>query len=73
MNKTIFYEISDNFPKMTNTEIRNTLALFNFKGDDVFKEISLLSGGEKGRVVLTEILLKQAKMCIRDRVKLHDQ
>ena len=64
MDKTIFNEISDNFPKMTNTEIRNSLALFNFKGDDVFKEISLLSGGEKGRVVLTEILLKQANLLI---------
>ena len=71
MNKTIFNEISDNFPKMTNTEIRNTLALFNFKGDDVFKEISLLSGGEKGRVVLTEILLKQANFLILDEPTNH--
>lgn len=71
MNKTIFNEISDNFPKMTNTEIRNSLALFNFKGDDVFKEISLLSGGEKGRVVLTEILLKQANLLILDEPTNH--
>lgn len=71
LNKTIFNEISDNFPKMTNTEIRNTLALFNFKGDDVFKEISLLSGGEKGRVVLTEILLKQANFLILDEPTNH--
>lgn len=56
---------------MTNTEIRNTLALFNFKGDDVFKEISLLSGGEKGRVVLTEILLKQANFLILDEPTNH--
>lgn len=71
MNKTIFNEIGDNFPKMTNTEIRNSLALFNFKGDDVFKEISLLSGGEKGRVVLTEILLKQANFLILDEPTNH--
>ncbi len=71
MDKTIFNEISDNFPKMTNTEIRNSLALFNFKGEDVFKEISLLSGGEKGRVVLTEILLKQANFLILDEPTNH--
>lgn len=71
MDKTIFNEISDNFPKMTNTEICNSLALFNFKGDDVFKEISLLSGGEKGRVVLTEILLKQANLLILDEPTNH--
>lgn len=71
MDKTIFNEISDDFPKMTNTEIRNSLALFNFKGDDVFKEISLLSGGEKGRVVLTEILLKQANLLILDEPTNH--
>lgn len=71
MNKTIFNEISDNFPKMTNTEIRNTLALFNFKGEDVFKEIALLSGGEKGRVVLTEILLKKANLLILDEPTNH--
>lgn len=71
MNKTIFDEISDNFPKMTNTEIRNTLALFNFKGEDVFKEIALLSGGEKGRVVLTEILLKKANFLILDEPTNH--
>lgn len=71
MNKTIFDEISDNYPKMTNTEIRNSLALFNFKSEDVFKEISLLSGGEKGRVVLTEILLKQANFLILDEPTNH--
>lgn len=71
MHNTIFNEISDNFPKMTNTEIRNSLALFNFKGDDVFKEISLLSGGEKGRVVLTGILLKQANLLILDEPTNH--
>lgn len=71
LNKTIFDEISDNFPNMTNTEIRNSLALFNFKGEDVFKEISLLSGGEKSRVVLTSILLKQANFLILDEPTNH--
>ena len=49
MEKTIFEEISDDYPKLTNTEIRNLLAAFLFTGDDVFKQISSLSGGERGR------------------------
>ena len=57
-NKTIFDEISDCYPRMTNQEIRSTLAMFNFRGDDVFKDIAMLSGGERGRVVLTEVLPK---------------
>lgn len=69
--KTIFKEISDTFPRMTNNEIRSTLALFNFKGDDVFKDISILSGGERGRVVLTEVLLKQANFLILDEPTNH--
>lgn len=71
LNKTIFDEIGDTFPNLTNTEIRNSLALFNFKGEDVFKEISLLSGGEKSRVVLTTILLKQANFLILDEPTNH--
>ena len=54
MEKTIFEEISDDYPKLTNTEIRNLLAAFLFTGDDVFKPISALSGGERGRVSLAE-------------------
>ena len=69
--KTIFKEISDTFPRMTNNEIRSTLALFNFKGEDVFKDISILSGGERGRVVLTEVLLKQANLLILDEPTNH--
>ena len=65
-NKTIFDEISDCYPRMTNQEIRSTLAMFNFRGDDVFKDIAMLSGGERGRVVLTEVLLKQANFLILD-------
>lgn len=68
---TIFQEISDAYPKMTNTEIRSTLALFNFRNDDVFKEIGLLSGGEKGRVLLAKILLKQANFLILDEPTNH--
>ena len=49
--KTIFQEISDTYPTLTETEIRNMLAAFLFTGDDVFKEISALSGGERGRVL----------------------
>lgn len=69
--KTIFKEIGDTYPRMTNHEIRSTLALFNFKGDDVFKEIAVLSGGERGRVVLTEVLLKQANLLILDEPTNH--
>lgn len=68
---TIFQEIGDAYPKMTNTQIRSTLALFNFRNDDVFKEIGLLSGGEKGRVLLAKILLKQANFLILDEPTNH--
>lgn len=71
ISKTIFKEISDTFPRMTNHEIRSTLAMFNFKGDDVFKDIAILSGGERGRVVLTEVLLKQANLLILDEPTNH--
>lgn len=71
LNKTIFKEISDHYPKMNNTEIRSTLAMFNFRGEDVFKEISMLSGGEKGRVVLTDLLLRQANFLILDEPTNH--
>ena len=70
-NKTIFDEISDCYPRMTNQEIRSTLAMFNFRGDDVFKDIAMLSGGERGRVVLTEVLLKQANFLILDEPTNH--
>ena len=56
---------------MTNQEIRSTLAMFNFRGDDVFKDIAMLSGGERGRVVLTEVLLKQANFLILDEPTNH--
>ena len=69
--KTIFNEISDAFPKLTNLEIRNTLAAFVFTGDDVFKEISSLSGGEKGRVALAKIMLSNANFLILDEPTNH--
>lgn len=52
MDKTLFQEIQDTYPNMNNTQIRNTLAAFLFTGDDVFKLIRDLSGGERGRVSL---------------------
>jgi len=69
--KTIFDEISDAFPKLTNTEIRNVLAAFVFTGDDVFKKISSLSGGEKGRVSLAKIMLSNANFLILDEPTNH--
>ena len=68
---TIFNEISDAYPRLNNTEIRSVLALFNFKGDDVFKEMHVLSGGEKGRVVLAKLLLKKANFLILDEPTNH--
>ncbi len=70
-DKTIFNEISDSFPKLTNLEIRNTLASFVFTGDDVNKEIKSLSGGEKGRVALSKIMLSNANFLILDEPTNH--
>lgn len=69
--KTIFDEISDDFPKLTNTQIRSTLAAFQFTGDEVFKEISALSGGEKGRVSLAKLMLSEANFLILDEPTNH--
>ena len=63
-HKTIFQEISDTYPQMNNTEIRNACASFQFKGDDVFKTIDVLSGGERGRVVLMKLLLSRCNFLI---------
>ena len=70
-NKTIFEEISDDFPTLTNTEIRNMLAAFLFTGDDVFKPIHNLSGGEKGRVSLAKLMLSEANLLILDEPTNH--
>lgn len=70
-NKTIFEEISDDYPSLTNTQIRNTLAAFQFTADDVFKLIRDLSGGEKGRVSLAKLMLSEANFLILDEPTNH--
>lgn len=71
LDKTIFDEISDTYPNLKNEEIRNALAVFVFTGDDVFKKISTLSGGEKGRVALAKIMLSNANFLILDEPTNH--
>ena len=71
MEKTIFQEISDTYPTLTETEIRNMLAAFIFTGDDVFKLISSLSGGERGRVSLAKLMLSEANFLILDEPTNH--
>ena len=71
MEKTIFQEIQDDYPKLTNTEIRNLLAAFLFTGDDVFKLVSALSGGERGRVSLAKLMLSEANFLILDEPTNH--
>jgi len=69
--KTIFQEISDTYPQMNNTEIRSACASFQFKGEDVFKTIDVLSGGERGRVVLMKLLLSRCNFLILDEPTNH--
>lgn len=69
--KTLFDEISDDYPNLTNTEIRNLLAAFLFTGDDVFKRINDLSGGERGRVSLAKLMLGNANFLILDEPTNH--
>lgn len=71
MEKTLFEEISDDYPDLTNTEIRNTLAAFLFTGEDVFKKISSLSGGERGRVSLAKLMLSESNFLILDEPTNH--
>lgn len=71
MDKTIFDEISDDYPTLTNTQIRNTLAAFLFTGDDVYKLIGDLSGGERGRVSLAKLMLSEANFLILDEPTNH--
>ncbi len=71
MDKTIFDEISDDYPSLTGTEIRNMLAAFLFTGDDVFKLIGDLSGGERGRVSLAKLMLSEANFLILDEPTNH--
>lgn len=71
MEKTIFDEISDDYPSLTNTGIRNMLAAFLFTGDDVFKLIGDLSGGERGRVSLAKLMLSEANFLVLDEPTNH--
>ena len=70
-DKTLFEEISDEYPNLNNTQIRNTLAAFLFTGDDVFKKISTLSGGERGRVSLAKLMLSESNFLILDEPTNH--
>ncbi len=70
-DNTVFDEISDAYPYMNNTEIRNLLASFLFTGDEVFKQIRDLSGGEKGRVSLAKLMLSKANLLLLDEPTNH--
>ena len=69
--KTLFDEISDSYPYLDNTEIRSTLAAFLFTGEDVFKRIKDLSGGERGRVSLAKLMLSESNFLILDEPTNH--
>ena len=69
--KTVFDEVHDEYPDMTETEIRNALAVFLFRGEDVFKEIKKLSGGERARVELTKLMLRPVNFLIMDEPTNH--
>ena len=66
MEKTLMEEIADDYPKLTQTRIRNILAAFLFTEDDVFKRVSDLSGGERGRLSLAKLMLSEANFLILD-------
>ena len=70
-SNTVFEEISDTYPGMNNTEIRNILASFLFTGDEVFKVISSLSGGERGRLSLVKLMLSEANFLLLDEPTNH--
>lgn len=71
MDKTLFDELQDTYPNLNNTRIRNVLAAFLFTGDDVFKKIGDLSGGERGRVSLAKLMLSNANFLILDEPTNH--
>jgi ATP-binding cassette subfamily F protein 3 len=71
MDKTIFDEIQDEYPYLNNTKVRNVLAAFLFKGEDVYKRIGDLSGGEQGRVSLAKLMLSNANFLILDEPTNH--
>lgn len=69
--KTVIDEIWDSYPKMTQTDIRNALAVFLFKGDDVFKSVAALSGGERARVLLLRLMLSRDNFLLLDEPTNH--
>lgn len=69
--KTVINELWDHFPDLTETQIRNTLALFLFVGDDVYKEIKFLSGGEKSRLMLAKLMLAKNNLLLLDEPTNH--
>jgi len=71
MNKTIIDELWDEFPELTQTDVRNALATFLFRGEEVFKEIEKLSGGERARVELSKLMLKKHNLLILDEPTNH--
>lgn len=71
MDKTVIDEVWDEYPNMTQTEIRNALAVFLFRGEDVFKEIHKLSGGERARVELVKLMLRSVNLLIMDEPTNH--
>ena len=71
MEKTLFNEIQDTYPDMNNTRVRNVLAAFLFTGDDVYKKVGDLSGGERGRVSLAKLMLSDANFLILDEPTNH--
>lgn len=71
MDKSIFDEIHDAYPDMNNTKVRNILAAFLFKGDDIYKKIGDLSGGERGRVSLAKLMLSEANFLVLDEPTNH--
>ena len=70
-DKTVFDEVHDAYPSMTNTEVRNALGRFLFRGDDVFKRLDALSGGEKARVHLLKLMLAQPNLLLLDEPTNH--
>ncbi len=71
LNKTALEEVQDNFPNLTNTEARSALASFLFKGDEVFKPLSNMSGGERARVSLLKLMLKKSNFLLLDEPTNH--
>lgn len=71
MEKTLFDELSDAYPHLTNTRIRSLLAAFLFTGDDVFKQVKSLSGGERGRLSLAKLMLSESNLLILDEPTNH--